>query len=238
MNFAANSVITNPLRGFAAACALVALAAVSPRAFAQEDLPGRVGRVANLAGDRPGDYDDQNTDDEHDRHGDRHADANGSRPGNRSPLGDVVDRVRSPHEGGYIAGGRPKRDDDTYDRGDARGGSATLYLRDDRPQEAVHPARGDLLEIIEESLRRRMSQESEDRDQHEQGRENCQHAKVRQCRRPIAEVVAFELLCATPEDVGPTFHGNPLLAGTRRRRTVVSRSSHEDRHFSGQHILI
>ena len=51
MILAATSVITNPLRSFAAACALVALAAASPGAYAQEDLSGRVGRVANLAGE-------------------------------------------------------------------------------------------------------------------------------------------------------------------------------------------
>ena len=47
----AMSVTTSPLRSFAAACALIALAVASPMAFAQEDLPGRVGRVANLAGE-------------------------------------------------------------------------------------------------------------------------------------------------------------------------------------------
>jgi len=51
MILAAMSVITSPLRSFSAACALVALAVASPVAFAQEDLPGRVGRVANLAGE-------------------------------------------------------------------------------------------------------------------------------------------------------------------------------------------
>jgi hypothetical protein len=39
------------VRGLAAACAIAALAAASPVASAQEDLPGRVGRVANLAGE-------------------------------------------------------------------------------------------------------------------------------------------------------------------------------------------
>jgi hypothetical protein len=39
------------MRGFAAACAIAALAAASSAASAQEDLPGRVGRVANLAGE-------------------------------------------------------------------------------------------------------------------------------------------------------------------------------------------
>ena len=43
--------MTRQLRRFAAACALVAIAAASPAALAQEDLPGRVGRVANLAGE-------------------------------------------------------------------------------------------------------------------------------------------------------------------------------------------
>ena len=50
MSLGAMSVITSPLRSFAAACAAVVLAAASPVAFGQEDLPGRVGRVANLAG--------------------------------------------------------------------------------------------------------------------------------------------------------------------------------------------
>ena len=50
MNVAANPVMTRIAR-FAAACAVVALAAASPVAFAQEDLPGRVGRVANVAGE-------------------------------------------------------------------------------------------------------------------------------------------------------------------------------------------
>jgi hypothetical protein len=39
------------VRSLAAACAIAALAAASSVALAQEDLPGRVGRVANLAGE-------------------------------------------------------------------------------------------------------------------------------------------------------------------------------------------
>src|SRR5690349_20965810 len=50
MNVAAIPVVTRIAR-FAVACAAVALAAASPVAVAQEDLPGRVGRVANVAGE-------------------------------------------------------------------------------------------------------------------------------------------------------------------------------------------
>lgn len=45
------SVGKRSLRGVLALCAALALAGASAVAFAQEDLPGRVGRVANLAGE-------------------------------------------------------------------------------------------------------------------------------------------------------------------------------------------
>ena len=48
MNLRAIPVVTRVL---AAVCALAAVALTSPVAFAQEDLPGRVGRVANVAGE-------------------------------------------------------------------------------------------------------------------------------------------------------------------------------------------
>ena len=51
MNMAAFPLVSRIVRGLAGACALVALAAASPVAFAQEDLPGRVGRVSNVAGE-------------------------------------------------------------------------------------------------------------------------------------------------------------------------------------------
>ena len=50
MNLAAFPVMSRITR-FAAACAVVALAAASHVALAQEDLPGRVGRVANVSGE-------------------------------------------------------------------------------------------------------------------------------------------------------------------------------------------
>ena len=51
MNLAGFALVSRTVRGLAGACALVALAAASPVAFAQEDLPGRVGRVSNVAGE-------------------------------------------------------------------------------------------------------------------------------------------------------------------------------------------
>ena len=75
-------------------------------------------RVADVAGDRPGNHDDQNTDHEHDRHRDSHADPNRDCAGNRSPLGDTVDRVRCPHESSNITRSRPEGDHDADNRRD------------------------------------------------------------------------------------------------------------------------
>jgi hypothetical protein len=50
MNPADFPLVSRIVKGFAAACAL-ALAVASPVALAQEDLPGRVGRVSNVAGE-------------------------------------------------------------------------------------------------------------------------------------------------------------------------------------------
>ena len=51
MKFGAISFVRCAVRSLAALCAAVALAGASAVAYAQEDLPGRVGRVANLAGE-------------------------------------------------------------------------------------------------------------------------------------------------------------------------------------------
>src|SRR6266480_2914825 len=122
----------------------------------------------------------------------------------RAAFVDVVDGVRGAHEGRDIARCGPQGD---HDAGDPRGAGRArlaLDLGDDVRQARVHPAGGDLAEVAEHLLGRGLAEQPEDRDQHQHGREQGEHAVVGQRGGAVGDVVVLELADRALQDGEPS----------------------------------
>ena len=108
--------------------------------------------------------------------------------------------------------------------GDAGRARLALHLGDDALQEGVHPAGGDLAEVVEHLLGGGLAEQAEDRDQHQHRREHGEHAEIGQRGGAVGDVVVLELADRALQDGEPSGLGH---VGERLRRARVSRGRME-----------
>ena len=133
----------------------------------------------------------------------------------RAALVDVVDRVRGAHERGHVARCRPDRDHEADDEQHAGGPAAVLEVLDRAREDFAGRSGDELVELVDQRLRRGGADQPEDRHERDQRREDREDPVVGERRREIGEVVLSKLGDRALHHAAPRA---AVQAGRRARR--------------------
>ncbi|CAM5653983.1 hypothetical protein SGRIM119S_03746 [Streptomyces griseorubiginosus] len=124
-------------------------------------------------------------------------------------LGHVVHPVRGADERRDVAGGRPDRQHQAHDRHEGAGAGVALKLFDGPGDDVAGRAGGELPEVVEHLVGGRLAGQAQQGHQDQQGREQRQHAVVREGGRAVGQLVVLELAHGPFEDPAPCSSGQP-----------------------------